>query len=182
MICNALIVEQSRTKPNGSWSDSLARKHSLDLKRVHRVVLRTAVDDYGRPLPLPKPGHDTYEYGLRFAPSLNEALAFLPPEDAKRVLERNSDALLATGYSVTSFAASPWLDWRLGLLSPTKVPVDAFRLSAGLNAGYSDAVGHPPVPHGPRAGTVWVAQTGLPGAVGATVRQLRLGDRTLRDN
>lgn len=59
-------------------------------------------------------------------------------------LERNHDALLTTGYPATSFAASPWLDWRLGLLSPTKVPVSAFELPTDIPVGYSSAEGQPP--------------------------------------
>lgn len=167
-------------------ADALARKHGLDVERVRRVMVRTSVDAYGRAIPPPAPGRDTLEHGLRFDPSLNEALAFLPPEDALTVLERvdpavltrrcglveyladpgtpsvtlaelvvlletyaahlerNRDALLGTGYPATSFGASPWLDWRLGLLSPTKVPLSAFELPANSPAGYVGAEGQPP--------------------------------------
>lgn len=149
-------------------AEGLARRHGLDFDRVLRIMRRTATDALGRPLAPPAPGRDNLLDGLRFHPSLDEALAYLPPEDALSVfertdsgalsrrcrlldfladpttpaytlgeladlldalgrhLERNRDPLLRTGYPQTSFAPSPWLEWHLVLLSPTKLPVSAF--------------------------------------------------------
>ncbi|MDP9369277.1 MAG: hypothetical protein M3Q03_13550 [Chloroflexota bacterium] len=149
-------------------ADALARGHGLDPERVYCIMRATATDAYGRPLPPPAPGQDNLLDGLRFHRSLDEAFAYLPPEDALsaferadpialsrraqlvsyladptspsyticeladllgafgRHLERNRDSLVRTGYPRTGFARSPWLDWHLTPLSPTKLPVSAF--------------------------------------------------------
>jgi len=88
-------------------ADALARKRGLDPERVHRVMARTAVDAYGRPLPPPTHGRDTLEHGLRFDPSLDEALAFLPPEDALTLLERADSAVLARRCWLVRYLADP---------------------------------------------------------------------------
>ena len=47
--------------------------------------------------------------------------------DAFRLfLEHNQDPLIMTGFPRTGFPQSPWLEWHLSLLSPTKIPVNAF--------------------------------------------------------
>ncbi len=149
-------------------AEKLARRHGLDAERVHRIMRRSATDASGQPLPPPAPGRDNLFDGLRFQPSLDEALAYLSPEMALSVfertdlnrlsrrcrlleyladpsnpyytlgeladllnafrghLERNRNALIQTGYPDTGFTLSPWLEWHLALLSPTKVPVSAF--------------------------------------------------------
>ena len=63
-------------------AEGLARRAGLDFDRVHRIMRRTATDALGRPLAPPAPGRDNLLDGLCFHPSLDEALAYLPPEDA----------------------------------------------------------------------------------------------------
>jgi hypothetical protein len=161
-------------------ADALARRHGLEPERVRRILERTATDYYGRPIQPPAPGRDNLSGGLQFHPSLDEALAFLPPEEAlsafeqtdpvtlsKRAhlipyladltspsytaleladlldayalhLNRNRISLIRTGFPETRFALSPWLDWHLTLLSPTKIPVDAFALPHPTHSGGLD--------------------------------------------
>ena len=169
-------------------AEALARRHGLNPDRVRRVLVRTATDADGRPLPAASAERDNLANGLRFSPTLDEALAYLPPEEAlsaferiepaalarrsalidyladratpdytldelaglldafARHLERNRDALLRTGYPRTRFGPSAWLDWRLTLLSPSKLPVSAFDRPAHLPPPYDHFRG-PLAPH-----------------------------------
>lgn len=68
-------------------ADGIARAHRLDPTRVLRVFERTAQDYYGNPLPAAAPGIDTLDRGLRFSPSLDHALAYLPAEVALGLFE-----------------------------------------------------------------------------------------------
>jgi hypothetical protein len=161
-------------------ADALARRHGLEPERVRRILERTATDAYGRPIQPPAPGRDNLSEGLQFHPSLEEALAFLPREQAlsafeqtdpitlsKRAqlipyladltspsysaleladlldayglhLDRNRNSLIRTGFPETRFAPSPWLDWHLTLVSPTKIPINAVALPDPTHSGDLD--------------------------------------------
>ncbi|MDP9357605.1 MAG: hypothetical protein M3R02_20430 [Chloroflexota bacterium] len=167
---------------------ALARGYGLDADRVRYILERTATDAYGRLLPEASPVSDNLENGLRFHPVLDEALAYLPPDEALSAFERadpsilsrrvhlityladpigpyhtvddladllesyrlhlkqNLEPLMQTGYPRTSFAPSPWLDWHLSLLSPTKLPISAFERPSVLPPPYDQFKG-PLAPH-----------------------------------
>lgn len=161
-------------------ASALARQHGLEPERVRRILEGTATDSYGWPIQPPAPGRDNLSEGLQFHPSLEEALAFLPTEQAlsafeqtdpitlsKRAhlvpyladltspsytaleladlldayglhLNRNRNSLIRTGFPETRFAPSPWLDWHLTLVSPTKFPVNAIALPDPTHSGDLD--------------------------------------------
>jgi hypothetical protein len=60
-------------------------------------------------------------------------------------LKQDRDVLVRTGYPRTRFDASPWLEWHLTLLSPTKFPASALPLGGSTMATQVDhpsLVGH----------------------------------------
>lgn len=86
-------------------ADGIARAHRLDPTRVLRVFERTAQDYYGNPLPAAAPGIDTLDRGLRFSPSLDHALAYLPAEVALGLFETEDLDQLRQRIAVTDFLA-----------------------------------------------------------------------------
>jgi hypothetical protein len=147
-------------------ADALARRHHIKSKqRVRAIMERTAVDCDGRSLAEFAGEGDPLENGLMFSPSLDEALMYLPPENALtefecidlpillrrtqlidyfadpatpfytieefaqlmteygRHLEANRESLVRTGFPKTSFERCKWLDYRLGHLNFTKMPL-----------------------------------------------------------
>lgn len=60
----------------------------------------------GRSSP-PLPGRDNLEHGLQFRPSLDEALAYLPPEDALSAFERADPIALSRRVNLVSYLADP---------------------------------------------------------------------------
>ena len=62
---------------------ALARRHNItDVGRVIAIMKRIAIDCNGNRFHENRQDEDPLEYGLGFIPSLDEALAFLPPEKA----------------------------------------------------------------------------------------------------
>lgn len=84
-------------------AEKLARRHGLETERVCRILTRTATDANGRPLPRAVPGQDNLSDGLLFRPSLDDALHYLPPEDALALFEREDLRRLDDRESVASY-------------------------------------------------------------------------------
>ncbi len=84
-------------------AEKLARRHGLETERVCRILTRTATDANGRPLPRAVLGQDNLSDGLLFRPSLDDALHYLPPEDALALFEREDLRRLDERESVASY-------------------------------------------------------------------------------
>lgn len=104
-------------------TDKLARRYGLETERVCRILTRTATDSHGRPLPPAVAGQDNLSDGLLFRPSLDDALRYLPPEDALALFEREDLRRLDDRESVTSY-----LDDHLGFFTTEELGdlADAF--------------------------------------------------------
>jgi hypothetical protein len=58
-------------------AEVVARQWGVDVERVRQILVQTATDYDGQPLPEASPFHDNLDCGLRFDRSLNEAFAYL---------------------------------------------------------------------------------------------------------
>jgi hypothetical protein len=88
-------------------AENLAQRFGLDINRVHRILCRTATDYYGRPIDAPAPGRDNLSNGLRFHPSLEEALAYLAPETALSLFEETDAVALSHRTYLIDYLADP---------------------------------------------------------------------------
>ncbi|HUU29574.1 MAG TPA: hypothetical protein VM123_17360 [archaeon] len=89
-------------------ADALARGYGIkNNKRVRAIMERTAVDYYGRPLPNDADARDPLENGLRFIPSFEEALSYLPPEEALAAFESIDPLLLSRRTYLIEYFADP---------------------------------------------------------------------------
>jgi len=93
-------------------AEKLGRRHGLETERVCRILMRTATDANGRPLAAAVAGQDNLSDGLLFRPSLDDALRYLPPEDALALFEREDLRRSDDRESVTSY-----LDYHLAFFT-----------------------------------------------------------------
>jgi hypothetical protein len=89
-------------------ADALARRHRIRSKRRVRAIMeRTAVDIYGRPLAEFKGKGDPLENGVKFDPSLDEALSYLPPDEALAAFESLDPSLFRQREQLINYFSDP---------------------------------------------------------------------------
>src|SRR5215208_1088237 len=88
-------------------ADAFARRWGLDVERVRRILARTATDYDGQPLPEASPVRDNLDNGLRFDPSLSEALGYLDPNDALALFEQTDPVVVARRARLVAYLGDP---------------------------------------------------------------------------